>query len=1615
MQYQVQFSKPASTVYTTQDAIGSDSDDSDVNAAGLSQIVTLASGENNPTIDAGIYTPAAIGDRVWEDTDGNGRQNGTEPGISGVTVRLYNCVTNALVASTTTGANGIYNFAGLPPGTYHVEFQTPAGFVRTIANVGFNGFDNDDSDAATANGTNTGFITGCYTLNSGDNNTTVDGGFVRPASLGDRLWVDANGNGLQDGGEAGVVGQAITLIGGGADGLISTPGDNTSTNTLTGADGLYGFTGLTPGVQYQVQFSKPAGTAFTVPDVGANGSDTTDSDANPVDGKTQVVTLASGENNLTLDAGVVMLPSTGGLRLVKSTNAVNPANPTLAEDANTAPGLGLPVGTQVVWTYQVFNESNTALQITSLMDDAGTPQTPGDDFNPVPVLAAGFNVGDTDTDNLLDTNEVWLYTSSGVAGAAYQAQLGLTQLAPSLTFNFTQANSYALLGLNGGNVSVNSATAVTGDFGYSRNSTSTTNQKIGEDFFGQWKGTAYVHSAVGTFQYTDKNYIPNGGIVTSPAQDARLDTANAEALAASAQLAALTTTINAGAINDTSATWGVVNGVANLNVVQVNSLNMNSDVLELRGDEQDYFVINVLGNFDFSQSEVRLTGGLTANHVIFNFPTAGTQTRDVLLNKASTIFNGTILAPDLDGFAVEYHNPASFTGAIIAKNITVHSDFNLNHAPFYPQYTNLGTVTGKIPNTNTTYTDTDPSNHYGFVAASLGDRLWNDTNANGIQDSGEAGISGQTITLIGGGGDGLISTAGDNTSTTTVTGANGIYGFAGLTPGMQYQVQFSKPVGSVYTSKDIGADATDSDADTTTGRSQIVTLVSGENNTTIDAGVVGPPASITLTKTVSVIEDCPTGPIGAVDNDRNGAVDGGINLGNLTKYLFVFTNGSVDANWQGATKGFAGDVAIDGIQAAERTSGGVPFAGTIYTNDTTLGAWGGIVSQNAGQAVAATGQTALIAGLETDLSNAFAQINGLAATTGYTSVSSTSLNGLNTLDGVNRTYVINVTSGFQVSSQINITGDAGDVFVMRWDTDTNAANGYQGEVKFQSGGAIVPKGGLTAGNFIHVAGDINSSGGGNTPPAPFPQGPRLDDGAGALPTGASNFSGGGFFTGYWLTTGSPTNGETGSLSNGIFVGGWYSSTTKFSMTSGTSGVYVCVNDATQNQIFNPAAVGTDVAMAQVGDQLVYTYSVKNNGAAALSAPTVTDDNGTVGNLADDFTAPAVLSNGKNYGDTNGNNSFDSGETWYFQKSVAATAPGVITNLATATVPGATSTDTATVSVIRPVATSKFFVVDSGTDKYHGYDKFGATEGQQSLAAANTESRGITGDTAGTMLWVLDRSKSVFVASASGVSAGAWTATDLSTSPEGIAKDGNDLWMVDSASKLVYWYKGAALNTSGTDTAEKTVALATAVVPKGLTTDGTTLWVVSDSSANTVFRYTIVKDGLGNVTGLTAAGSWTLDSRNTTPTGITLDPTGASQSLWVVDSGTDTVYEYASALARTSGSNVAAVNTFKLTAANTLPQDIFDPMIGGMASDAEVGSTSMTLVEMMGPSAQGRELPSLSDLLGGDTLDGALGVELGGMASDMSLREHGNSPAAEMGELLRRLTSMHRDDHMAAAV
>ncbi len=772
-----------------------------------------------------VTQAAKLGDFVWNDINANGLQDPGEPGIAGATVKLVRDLNNdtdfndlnEILATTTTDANGLYAFKGLTPGLdYTVLFDMPAGY---------NGVSPYQVGGAAAGNNSDGLQSSTVTLAPGEYNSTIDSGFYKTAALGDRLWEDTDADGIQDPGEPGIPGQTVTLTSGGANGDIGTGGDDITTTTTTDANGLYSFTGLTPGQEYQVTFTKPSGTTFTQPDAPGS-TDSNDSDVNQTTGKTPIVTLVSGENNLTLDAGVVS--GTGGLRLVKATNAVDPLHPTPAEDANTPPGLAIPVGNSVVWTYNVFNTGTTAVPVTSLVDDHGTPQTITDDFNPVQVLSGGFNVGDADTDNLVDPGEVWLYTSSGVV--SYTAQKGLAELAPSLSFGWTQAGSYALLGLAGGTVIVNSATTVTGDFGYSSGVTSNTNQKITT-----WtSGTAYVSSGVSSFNYTPATYQPPGGIVTNATQDARLVTANTEALAASAQLGALTTTINLGTINDTSASAGVVNGVANLNVVKIDSLDMKSDILTLTGDASDYFVINVLGDFKFAQSEVQLIGGVTANHVIWNFPVLpGSHVID--LDKAENIFNGTILAPD---DAVGYHNPATFNGAIIAKDINVHSDFNLNWAPFYPQYTNVAKVTSG------SQSDTDPSSNHGvppppLVAplslaqsvvqtGSIGSLVWCDSNANGVQDRHEAGVAGVTVKLLDATGAVLGTTTTDNA---------GQYLFAELQAG-DYQVQVVKPAAfASFTSANQGSnDALDSDVGST-GFSSLIALAAGVNDSSVDAGL----------------------------------------------------------------------------------------------------------------------------------------------------------------------------------------------------------------------------------------------------------------------------------------------------------------------------------------------------------------------------------------------------------------------------------------------------------------------------------------------------------------------------------------------------------------------------------------------------------------------------------------------------------------------------------------------------------------------------------------------------------------------------------------------------------
>lgn len=303
--YYVIFSDlPTGYYFTRQNAGGDDTLDSDADrSSGRTADVTLVSGQDDPTWDAGVTTLVGLGDFVWEDLDGDGVQDAGEPGVSGVTVTLYRADDDSLVDTQLSNASGFYQFLDLPPGSYYLVFSgLPAGYEFTAADQG--GDNTLDSDPDPTSGR-----TDTINLISTRNDPTWDAGLIRRAAVGDLVWEDVNGDGVQDASEFGVPGVTVTLMRPGADGLPGTADDVVIGTQITDMDGLYRFDNLLPG-EYFVAFSDiPAGYTFTRNDRG--GDDELDSDADRSSGSSAVFTLLSGTTDLSRDVGLYQPASLG--------------------------------------------------------------------------------------------------------------------------------------------------------------------------------------------------------------------------------------------------------------------------------------------------------------------------------------------------------------------------------------------------------------------------------------------------------------------------------------------------------------------------------------------------------------------------------------------------------------------------------------------------------------------------------------------------------------------------------------------------------------------------------------------------------------------------------------------------------------------------------------------------------------------------------------------------------------------------------------------------------------------------------------------------------------------------------------------------------------------------------------------------------------------------------------------------------------------------------------------------------------------------------------------------------------------------------------------------------
>lgn len=192
--------------------------------------------------DFGVYVPGVISGYVYEDLNANGLFDFNESILEDVKVFLdrdLDGIHDVGEASDTTDGSGLYVFTGLIPADYRV--------------IVVNGEYNISEPAA-----------GRYdlTLESGGTATDSFFGLYKDGTITGTKWEDANSNGIREEGEQGLEGWTIFLDLNGNGAL--NEGEPTA---ITDADGVYAFSGVTPGT-YRVAEVAQAGWLRSTP---ANG------------------------------------------------------------------------------------------------------------------------------------------------------------------------------------------------------------------------------------------------------------------------------------------------------------------------------------------------------------------------------------------------------------------------------------------------------------------------------------------------------------------------------------------------------------------------------------------------------------------------------------------------------------------------------------------------------------------------------------------------------------------------------------------------------------------------------------------------------------------------------------------------------------------------------------------------------------------------------------------------------------------------------------------------------------------------------------------------------------------------------------------------------------------------------------------------------------------------------------------------------------------------------------------------------------------------------------------------------------------------------------------------
>ena len=643
-------------------------------------------------------SPIEIGNRIWLDANKNGIQDPGENGIGGVVVTLCDS-TGATITTVTTDNNGNYYFSSLagtnvtgikygvalkPFTKYRLKIPSASG-SNVLTSTDALGNDLADNDFA-LNGAN-GELT-LITGGSGANMHTYDGGY-QPAvgSIGNYIWKDVNDNGKQDSGEVGVVGVILQLLQGAT--VLATD--------TTDANGLYGFPNLSAGT-YQVKIlvtSLPAGCVISSKSNAAGVADSLDSDFDPTTALSQTVTIT-------------------------------PSGTGIAKDNPTIDGaLYSPLGSigNFVWK----DTNNNGKQDSGEAGQAGI----------IVQLLQGSSVVDEDT-----TDVNGFYSFNNLTSDTYQVKLLLTSLPAGCVIS-SKPNAAGV------------ADTLDSDFnaaGLSHLITIDTSKPAADTL----RNNPHIDAAL---------YSPKGSIGDYVWKD-----------------------LNNNGIQDDGAT-GVKDVIVELYKGSTTGSPIAKDTTDASGaygftnlDAGDYYV------------KVVITSLPVGCVISTKQDLGGDDTKDSDVSPVTGFSAKITLDPTLTGLSKD--NPT------------------IDAALYSPK-------------------------------GSIGDYVWKDQNNNGVQDSGEPAVAGVIVQLLNSTTSAVLAT--------DTTNANGLYLFSDLSSGT-YQVKIvttSLPAGCVISSQqNLGGDDTkDSDFNPTTGLSQVVTIDAlgtgiAKDNPTVDAGLYSPKGSI---------------------------------------------------------------------------------------------------------------------------------------------------------------------------------------------------------------------------------------------------------------------------------------------------------------------------------------------------------------------------------------------------------------------------------------------------------------------------------------------------------------------------------------------------------------------------------------------------------------------------------------------------------------------------------------------------------------------------------------------------------------------------------------------------